>query len=88
VLRDLRQDYETEATSGLNKKIAKLNDVVRKLTAIIVILMIPTLIASHFGMNFTHMPELAVPWAYPAVIVFQVILLGAGIYIFHKIDWF
>ncbi len=86
-LRDLRQDYETNATSELNNKIAKLNDVVRKLTAITVILMIPTLIASHFGMNFASMPELRVPWAYPTVIGFQIVLMAAGVVLFRRIGW-
>jgi Mg2+ and Co2+ transporter CorA len=86
-LRDLRQDYETQATTELNQKIANLNDVVRKLTAITVILMLPTLIASHFGMNFQYMPELSVAWAYPAVIAIQVILMGVGLFLFRKIGW-
>jgi Mg2+ and Co2+ transporter CorA len=86
-LRGLRQDYETQATSELNFKIAKLNDIVRRLTAITVILMLPTLIASHFGMNFTFMPELNVPWAYPALIVFQVVIVAVGIILFRKIGW-
>ena len=28
----------------------------------------PTLMASWYGMNFHHMPELDQPWAYPAMI--------------------
>ena len=28
----------------------------------------PTLIASVYGMNFQHMPELSLPWAYPAAL--------------------
>jgi magnesium transporter len=86
-LRDLRQDFETQTTSDLNSRIVRLNDVVKKLTAITVILMIPNLIASHFGMNFVNMPELQVPWAYPAVIAFQFIFMGMGFWYFHKIDW-
>jgi Mg2+ and Co2+ transporter CorA len=87
LLRDLRQDFETQTTSELNSKIVKLNDVVKKLTAITVILMIPNLIAGHFGMNFASMPELQVPWAYPAVIGFQFAFMGAGYWWFRKIEW-
>lgn len=86
-LQALRQDYEMHATEELNKRIVKLNDVVRILTALTVILMIPTLIASHFGMNFTHMPELSMAWAYPAVIIIQVIFMATGFFIFKKIGW-
>jgi Mg2+ and Co2+ transporter CorA len=87
LLRDLRQDYETQTTSELNTKIVKLNDVVKRLTAITVILMIPNLIAGHFGMNFAFMPELRVPWAYPTVIAFQFIFMGAGYLWFRKVGW-
>ena len=52
MLRDLSRDHELRVTTELNLRIEKLNDVVKRLTAITVILMIPTLIASHFGMNF------------------------------------
>ena len=75
------------ATEELNQRIVKLNDVVKKLTAVTVILMLPTLIASHFGMNFVNMPELKSAWGYPSVIISQVLLMGAGIMIFRKIGW-
>lgn len=87
MVKDLARDHELRATSELNRRIARLNDVVRKLTALTVILMIPTLIASHFGMNFVHMPELQVPWAYPAVLVSQVVFIVSGAIVFKKIGW-
>lgn len=87
MLRDLRQDYDTQATEELNKKIVRLNDVVKKLTAVTVILMLPTLIASHFGMNFVNMPELKIWWAYPVVVVFQFVFMLAGFILFKKIEW-
>lgn len=86
-LKGVRQDHEIRATEELNKRILKLNDVVKRLTAITVIFMLPTLIASHFGMNFQYMPELHVPWVYPSVIVGQIALMVAGIVIFRKIGW-
>ena len=33
----------------------------------------PTLIASIYGMNFRHMPELEWPWAYPLVLILMVL---------------
>lgn len=87
VLKDVRQDHEMQTTEGLNERIVKLNDVVKKLTAITVILMLPTLIASHFGMNFFYMPELRIWWAYPAVIFFQFVFMGIGFILFRKIGW-
>ncbi len=64
-LKEVRQDHEMRATEELNHRILKLNDVVKRLTAITAIFMLPTLIASHFGMNFQFMPELHVSWVYP-----------------------
>jgi Mg2+ and Co2+ transporter CorA len=86
-LKDLRQDHEMKATEDLNNRIVKLNDVLKKLTSITVILMLPTLIASHFGMNFLHMPELRVWWAYPAVIGAQFLIMAVFFVIFKKIEW-
>ena len=86
-LRELRQDHETRATEELNGRIVKLNDVVKRLTALTVLLMLPTLIASHFGMNFVFMPELKIQWVYPAVILLQFAIVGVGFWVFKKIDW-
>jgi Mg2+ and Co2+ transporter CorA len=86
-LKDLRQDHEMKSTEELNQKIVKMNDILKKLTSITVILMLPTLIASHFGMNFLHMPELQVAWVYPAVIGAQLLIMGLFFFIFKKIGW-
>jgi Mg2+ and Co2+ transporter CorA len=86
-LKELRQDHEMKATEELNHKIVKMNDILKKLTSITVILMLPTLIASHFGMNFQFMPELHVQWVYPAVIIGQVVIMGVFFFIFKKIGW-
>jgi Mg2+ and Co2+ transporter CorA len=86
-IKDLRQDHEMKSTEELNARIIKLNDVVKKLTSITVILMLPTLIASHFGMNFYYMPELRVWWVYPTVIGAQVGIMAVFFFIFRKIGW-
>jgi hypothetical protein len=86
-LRGARQDHELRATEELNKRILKLNDVVKRLTAITVIFMLPTLIASHFGMNFQYMPELHVWWAYPSVLVGQLVIMVAGMVVFRRVGW-
>jgi Mg2+ and Co2+ transporter CorA len=86
-LKGGRQDHEIRATEELNERILKLNDVVKRLTAITVIFMLPTLIASHFGMNFQYMPELHVWWVYPSVLVGQIVIMVAGIVVFRKVGW-
>ena len=65
-----------------------LNVIVKRLTAFTVILMIPTLIAGIYGMNFHFMPELGWPVGYPAALI----VMGAsmlGTYLFFRArDWF
>lgn len=47
----------------------------------------PTLVASVYGMNFVHMPELAQPWGYPFALVLM-LLAGAGPLLwFRKKGW-
>lgn len=87
MVRDMARDHELRASVQLNKRIERLSDVVRRLTAITVILMMPTMIASHFGMNFAYMPELKVHWAYPAVIGFEIFVMGLGAIVFKKTGW-
>ncbi|MDO8491732.1 MAG: CorA family divalent cation transporter [Dehalococcoidia bacterium] len=87
VLSELARDNEMRSGAELNSRIAKLNDVLKKLTALTIILMMPNLVASHFGMNFVFMPELRMPWAYPAVIISEVVLVATGLVLFRKIGW-
>lgn len=49
------------------------NNIIKIFAVLSVVLMPPTLIASIYGMNFTHMPELNLTYAYPAAIVAMVI---------------
>ncbi|EIM01252.1 magnesium and cobalt transport protein CorA [Rhodanobacter sp. 115] len=55
------------------------NEVMKKLAGWAAMLAAPTLITSWYGMNFTHMPELSRPWAYPLIIVIVIGVVG-GIY--------
>jgi magnesium transporter len=43
-------------------------EVVKRLAGWAALVAVPTLVASWYGMNFVHMPELAGPYAYPAVV--------------------
>ena len=87
VLMELARDREIQMSTQLNHRIQRLTEVMRILTALTVILMVPTLVASHFGMNFTNMPELNASWAYPAVVVVQVAVIGLGVILFKKMGW-
>ncbi|MGD9498650.1 MAG: CorA family divalent cation transporter, partial [Armatimonadota bacterium] len=54
----------------------RLNEVMKVLTIIATIFMPLSFIAGVYGMNFQYMPELSVPWAYPAVLA---VMLGLGL---------
>ena len=56
-------------------------------TVLSVILMPPTLIASIYGMNFEHMPELKWLWGYPmALLLMLAVAIGPILYLKRK-DW-
>ncbi|MFK2892648.1 magnesium/cobalt transporter CorA [Dyella flagellata] len=59
------------------------NEVMKKLAGWAAMLAAPTLITSWYGMNFTHMPELSRPWAYPAIIALVACVVGT-IYLWLK----
>lgn len=44
------------------------NQIIKLFSVVAVMLMPPTLIASVYGMNFQHMPEIGAPYAYPIVL--------------------
>lgn len=47
----------------------------------------PTLIASIYGMNFRHMPELPQPWGYPAALAAMVVAAILPLLWFKKKGW-
>jgi magnesium transporter len=54
---------------ALNANVAQVgirqNEDMRKISAWVAIVALPTLIAGIYGMNFEHMPELGWQWGYP-----------------------
>lgn len=59
------------------------NNIIKIFAVLSVVLMPPTLIASIYGMNFQHMPELADTYGYPIALVAMVIS-GILPYVFFK----
>jgi magnesium transporter len=60
------------------------NEVMKVLTIMASIFIPLTFVAGVYGMNFEHMPELAVPWAYPAVLLG---MLGAALGMLALFRW-
>jgi magnesium transporter len=65
----------------------RLNEVMRKLTAWAAIILLPTMIAGIYGMNFVHMPELQWRWGYPAALALMAAGAGALYVVFKRKDW-
>jgi len=71
----------------------KINQIMKKLTAITLILMPPTLIASIYGMNFDtsvsswNMPELRLPYGYPMALIMIFISMWLPYLILRKIKF-
>ena len=65
-----------------------LNAVMKRLTAITVLLMAPTLIAGIYGMNFVGMPELGWPWGYPMALGIMATTMVVVYVYFRRRDWF
>ena len=60
---------------------------VKKISSWAAILFAPTLVASIYGMNFEHMPELRWAWGYPAAIVAMVLLAVVLWAVFKRRHW-
>ena len=63
------------------------NKIIKIFTVASVIFMPPTLIASIYGMNFEHMPELKYTYGYYSVIAFMFALSIGLVVLFIKRGW-
>jgi magnesium transporter len=88
---DMAQIY-SDIQSGMMDAFASvisnnLNVVMKQLTSISIILMIPTLIASIYGMNVPNYME-HLRWAFPAIIFSSGLMSYIGILMFRRKKWF
>ena len=65
----------------------KMNEVMKVLTIFAAIFIPLTFIAGVYGMNFQHMPELSIPWAYPAVWIIIIIVSVSLLAFFKHKKW-
>jgi len=88
---ELADNIRDLLTSLLELRVAQvanhLNVIMRKLTAWAGIVLVPTLIAGIYGMNFKFMPELGWKYGYPVVWLIA-ILISLGLYrAFRRSGW-
>jgi magnesium transporter len=65
----------------------QLNEVMKKLTAWAGIILVPTLIAGIYGMNFRDMPELGWGIGYPLALGMMAVASGVLYWMFKKRGW-
>lgn len=63
------------------------NQVIKIFTVVTVVFMPPTLIASIYGMNFTHMPELKWIGGYPFALALMILSSMAFLWYFRRKKW-
>ena len=77
-----RLSFTTDATLGMVN--LSQNMTVRIVSVVAVLFLPPTLIASVYGMNFSHMPELTTSWGYPLSLV---LMVGSALATYLYFKW-
>ncbi len=78
-------DFQLNAALGLIN--IEQSSIIKIFSVAAVAFLPPTLIASIYGMNFEHMPELHQPWAYPTAVVAMIVSAIAPLIWFRKKGW-
>ena len=75
------------ADANLSQVGVRQNEDVRKISAWVAIVAVPTMIAGIYGMNFEHMPELESVYGYPGVLLLMAVVCGTLFRTFKKSGW-
>jgi magnesium transporter len=73
--------------ANLTQVTVRQNADMRRISAWVAILAVPTMIAGIYGMNFEHMPELSWRYGYPAVLLVIAVACGALYRGFRRAGW-
>jgi magnesium transporter len=87
IVESLRETAVSVMEVFLSVQNQRLNEVMKVLTVIATIFIPLTFIASIFGMNFRHMPELEWRWGYPAILGVMALTAGGMIAYFKRRGW-
>ena len=80
-------DIQKEMMNAFSSIISNnLNVVMKQLTSVTIVLMIPTLIASLYGMNVSNHFEKS-PYAFYAILLISAVLTLIGIFLFKRKNW-
>lgn len=85
------EGFDTQLTDILTANLAQVsvqqNEDMRKISAWVAIMAIPTMIAGFYGMNFVHMPELHWQVSYPLVVLIMVAACVTLYRLFRRSGW-
>lgn len=85
---DLHRDLlGTAVDSYLSLTSNRLNQTMRTLTALTIGIMVPTLIAGIYGMNFDNMPEVKWALGYPMALGMMVVAVVVLFFVFRRVGW-
>jgi magnesium transporter len=87
VVETLRETAVSVMEVFLSVQNQRLNEVMKVLTVIATIFIPLTFIASIYGMNFKHMPELEMRWGYPMALGLMLLTAGGMIAYFRRRGW-
>lgn len=83
----MREAVATTFEAYLSILSNNLNEIMKRLTALTVILMVPTLIAGIYGMNFAFLPVSANPFGFYSILGLMISLVLVLLYYFKKKKW-
>ncbi len=82
--KDMLSDILTLQTTKASND---LNLILKRLTALTVLLMVPTIIANIYGMNFQNIPELKWELGYPMALLLMIASIIFSYLFFHRKKW-
>src|ERR671930_1188953 len=90
-IRDQLDAMRDLLSSSLQANLAQVgvrqNEDMRRISAWVAIIAVPTAIAGIYGMNFEHMPELRWELGYPAVILAMLLICSVLYRYFKRVGW-
>ena len=85
---DTMRDLLTGAlTANMTQVGVRQNEDMRRISAWVAIIAVPTMLAGIYGMNFEHMPELEWSFGYPLVIAVMIVLCSGLYRYFRRAGW-
>lgn len=86
-ITDVDDALSALVNASLTKITVQQNTDMRKISALVAIAAVPTMIAGVYGMNFQHMPELTHEWGYPMVLLAMLAICASLFAAFRRNGW-